>query len=155
MQNTALLALFALMTACAMAPEPTDHTTQSAEVQPASFSAGHSLAFHVVDDSSTYLQRVADRTPVVIPREAVRDVTLTLDPRTERPAIAVDFTDDGARLAHEVTAHAIGSKLAVTVDGKVVAQPVIKQAIDGARALITFDSDADMAAAWGIAPGHW
>jgi preprotein translocase subunit SecD len=153
MQKTALFAVFALMAACAVAPEPGDHTTQAAEVQQAAFTAIHDLAFHVVDESSTYLQRVEDRVPADIPSDAVREISFVRDPETDRAAIAIDFTDAGARLAHEVTARAVGRRLAVVVDNHVVAQPVIRQPIDGARALITLDEGA--AATWQIGPGHW
>jgi preprotein translocase subunit SecD len=198
MQLPALFAALALLGACSVAPDPNDHVTQVAEVSVASFHSEHAPSFHIVDEASTYMQRLYDRVAVDRPpdveaaedavyliatttdaleRFAASDPTLTVpageqlvygqlhdgrwrtylvgpvvldsndiravapghDALLARTVIDLEFTDAGARRLGDVTSRIVGHKLAIVVDGHVVAAPVIRSPIQGRHAVITLD----------------
>jgi preprotein translocase subunit SecD len=75
----------------------------------------------------------------------------TVDPDSSRPTVILELTSEGAHQLADVTARIAGHKLAVLVDGRVIAAPVINDAITGGRAAITLDAHATQATANALA----
>jgi preprotein translocase subunit SecD len=200
MKLTALIAALGLLAACGVAPDPDDHVTQVAEVSVASFHSEHAPSFHIVDDASTYLQRLCDRVAVDRPPDVERAQELWRRPdgtaatevflvgpspdalarvaasapelavpagdqlvyaqlrdgrwrtylvgptvldgsdlRSVAPGLDLELTDAGAQRWGEVTGANVGRRLAIVVDGHVVAAPVIDARITGTHAVVTLD----------------
>jgi preprotein translocase subunit SecD len=54
-----------------------------------------------------------------------------------RPTVNLEFTDEGAKKFADVTARNVGKQIAITLDGDVLTNPVVQEAITGGRAQIT------------------
>ena len=54
-----------------------------------------------------------------------------------RPTVNLEFTDEGARKFADVTARNVGKQIAITLDGEILTNPVVQEAITGGRAQIT------------------
>ncbi len=57
-------------------------------------------------------------------------------------AVQVELTPAGATRFAEATKASVGRKMAIVVDGKIVAAPVVREAITGGRVMITFPDAA-------------
>jgi preprotein translocase subunit SecD len=57
----------------------------------------------------------------------------------QAPAVEVTFTDQGAERVAKLTERHQGKPLAILLDGKVVATPVLRATISGGQAVITAD----------------
>ena len=54
-----------------------------------------------------------------------------------RPTVNLEFTDEGAKKFADVTARNVGTQIAITLDGEILTNPVVQEAITGGRAQIT------------------
>ena len=54
-----------------------------------------------------------------------------------RPTVNLEFTDEGAKKFADVTARNVGKQIAITLDGEILTNPVVQEAITGGRAQIT------------------
>jgi preprotein translocase subunit SecD len=55
----------------------------------------------------------------------------TYDPRNDQPVVFFTMTSSSARAFAELTAKNVGRKLAVSIDGRVVMKPIIREPILG------------------------
>lgn len=69
------------------------------------------------------------------------------NPYSNQPEVAVDLTDQGAERFADLTAAAIGHKLAIMVDGRITSAPIVQDAIRGGRTVITMGRERDFEAA--------
>jgi preprotein translocase subunit SecD len=67
----------------------------------------------------------------------VARVQATYDPATMRPIVVVELDADGRARFADATAAAVGAKLAIVLDGRVVSAPVVHSRIPGGRVQIT------------------
>lgn len=91
------------------------------------------------------------RTYLVFPMAELDEASIaradvSFDPALAQPTVTVDFTPAAARQFSDLTARISGHKLAVLVDGTVVAAPVINGRIAGGRAQITVGPSPHVAA---------
>ena len=56
---------------------------------------------------------------------------------SNEPVVSVTFNDEGAALFEEITRNNVGEQLAIFLDGEVVTDPVINEAISGGTAIIS------------------
>ena len=54
-----------------------------------------------------------------------------------RPTVNLEFTDEGAKKFADTTARNVGKQIAITLDGEILTNPVVQEAITGGRAQIT------------------
>ena len=54
----------------------------------------------------------------------------------DQPYMQISFTDTGSKRFFEVTSQGIGRKMAIVMDGKVLAAPVIREAISAGEAMV-------------------
>lgn len=57
--------------------------------------------------------------------------------QNKQPLVAIELSDEGARKFADLTAKNIGRRIAITLDGKELTNPVVQQAITGGRATIS------------------
>jgi preprotein translocase subunit SecD len=67
----------------------------------------------------------------------VAQAEATYDAQTMRPIVQVDLSDGGRARFSDATEAAIGRKLAIVLDGRVVSAPVVQSRIPGGRIQIT------------------
>jgi len=67
----------------------------------------------------------------------ITEAEVAWDQDSGRPEVSLTFDDAGAKALEEVTARAIGRKLAILLEGTVNSAPVIEGKISGGRARIT------------------
>jgi preprotein translocase subunit SecD len=87
---------------------------------------------------SYYVFRRAD-----VSGDFIEDATASWDTATGRPEIQLTFDADGAKRFAQITADAVGRKLAIVVEGQVATAPVIEGKIAGGRARITVGGAGD------------
>ena len=66
---------------------------------------------------------------------------------SNEPIVAIQFDSEGADLFAEITAANVGEQLAIFLDGALVSDPVINEAIIGGQAIISGSFDAEEARA--------
>jgi preprotein translocase subunit SecD len=69
--------------------------------------------------------------------EYVTNATVTMDPQSGRPAVSLEFDDQGGLLFAELTAANVNRQMAIVLDGIVKSAPNINERIAGGRAQIT------------------
>jgi len=97
--------------------------------------ADREIAYGRIDDTDrwrTYLVHSS----AALDGDDIAHAEITRD--ADQLSALIDFTPHGAKLFADVTEHMVGEKLAVLLDGSVVAAPVIMGKIAGGRAQITF-----------------
>lgn len=57
--------------------------------------------------------------------------------QNKQPLVVIELSDEGARKFADLTAKNIGRRIAITLDGKELTNPVVQQAITGGRATIS------------------
>ncbi len=89
------------------------------------------------DDKGHLLQN----RPIILKQTALTGADLKLaTPATDQfsqPAIAIEFTDEGAKKFRDVTAKSVGKPIAIILDGKVISAPNVNESISGGKAQIT------------------
>jgi hypothetical protein len=89
------------------------------------------------EDPSPYWRTYFLERAVALDGRSIASGAVSYDPQTGQPLVLVDFTREGGRRFGEVTAAAVGKKIATSVGDDVVSAPIINQAIRGGRASIT------------------
>ncbi|HEY5945432.1 MAG TPA: hypothetical protein VIV40_08070 [Kofleriaceae bacterium] len=107
--------------------------------------ADHQIAFERVERErkywrTYYVDRVARYT-----NQDVANARASIDMSTNRPAVAIYLTDEAAERFRALTEHSVGDKLAIMVDDRVLAAPLIEGPVKNGRLTITSD-DADQLA---------
>lgn len=119
------------------APTRADLERFVASVPSLTLPADRQLAYGRIDDSDRWRTYVVDST-AALDGDDIAHAEVTRDRASDRITAFVDFTPDGAQQFAHVTENMVGSKLAVLLDGSVVAAPVIMGKITGGRAQVTF-----------------
>ena len=74
---------------------------------------------------------------VLLDGSAVKAASVMAGPASFGPTIVIDFTDDGRKRFAEITRQNIDKRLALIIDGRVCAAPVVRTEISGGAALIS------------------
>jgi len=78
-------------------------------------------------------------------RLQVEKAEATFDQRTKEPVVLITLTPRSARLFYEFTKQNIGRATVIKIDDQVVAQPVIREAIQGGTVQISGNFTVDSA----------
>lgn len=62
---------------------------------------------------------------------------INFDSKTGKPAVAVEFSGDGAKKFEKLTGDNIGKPLPIILDNQIVSAPIVQEKISGGQALIT------------------
>jgi len=57
--------------------------------------------------------------------------------QNKQPLVAIELSDEGAKKFADLTSKNIGRRIAITLDGKELTNPVVQQAITGGKATIS------------------
>jgi len=69
----------------------------------------------------------------------LKDASVVFDRNVGKPAVAIEFTQEGSKLFAEITEKNVGKPLAIVLDGQLVSAPVVQEKIIGDSAQITGD----------------
>ena len=75
----------------------------------------------------------------------VKKASLTFDPQTGKPQVALTFTEEGGRIFAKVTERNVGKPVAIYLDQFLLSAPVVQQKIDDGNAVITGNFSVDEA----------
>lgn len=75
----------------------------------------------------------------------LKSSSIVFDQTTGKPAVSIDFTNDGGKKFEEITGRNIGNALPILLDGEPVSAPVVQDKITGGSAQITGDFSLDEA----------
>lgn len=85
--------------------------------------------------------RVISEKPIFLKKTAITGADLKSaysgSDQYSRPIVNIEFTPEGTRKFHDVTARSVGKPLAILLDGKVISAPQVNEAISGGRAQIS------------------
>lgn len=70
---------------------------------------------------------------------------MQFDQQTNLPIVSLQFNDEGKKLFAEITEKNIGKPLAIFLDGQMISQPVVREAIRDGQAVISGDFTMDEA----------
>lgn len=73
---------------------------------------------------------------------SLKRANLVFDPTSRQPLVSIEFNDEGSEIFERVTGDNIGKELAIFLDGQLISNPVIQQAISGGIAQINGDFTA-------------
>ncbi len=73
---------------------------------------------------------------------SLKRANLVFDPTSRQPLVSIEFNDEGSKIFEQVTSDNIGKELAIFLDGQLISNPVIQQAISGGIAQINGDFTA-------------
>ncbi len=73
---------------------------------------------------------------------SLKRANLVFDPTSRQPLVSIEFNDEGNEIFEQVTSDNIGKELAIFLDGQLISNPVIQQAISGGIAQINGDFTA-------------
>lgn len=107
--------------------------------------AGRALAYEEITDADgapRWRSYLVTARPALT-GDAVTEAEAVWDADSGRPEVSVTFDSDGARRLAEVTAGAVGKKLAILLEGRVTSAPVIESKIEGGHARITMGGGKD------------
>jgi preprotein translocase subunit SecD len=88
---------------------------------------------------------------VLLDHTAISSATVRPQNPPSPPVIEVVFTEQGRKLFAEITRQSVGKRLAIVVEGKLLAAPQIEMEIPGGRALITGRFTAEQASEFAAA----
>lgn len=75
--------------------------------------------------------------PTPLTGRHVKKAVLDFDQTTFQPQIALELTDEGAKIFAELTRRNVGKQLAIYLDGAPISAPVVQEEITGGKAQIT------------------
>lgn len=78
----------------------------------------------------------------VLTGNELKDAKEAKTPSGNGGQINIEFTDEGAKKFADLTTASVGKKIAITLDGKVLTDPVVNEPITGGRAVITGPSSS-------------
>lgn len=67
----------------------------------------------------------------------IKSATLSFDPTTRAPQVAISFNDDGAQIFEQITEKNVGKPVGIFLDNILIENPVVQQKITGGQAVIT------------------
>jgi protein-export membrane protein SecD len=67
----------------------------------------------------------------------VKSAQVTFDTVTGKPLVAIQFSDDGAKIFEDLTAKNIGRPIAIFLDNNLIEMPTVQDKISGGKAQIT------------------
>jgi preprotein translocase subunit SecD len=91
----------------------------------------------LTDNTSTKPEILNVQKAVLLDRSAVSLATIQTEAVSHSPMIEVVLTEKGRKAFADITRQSVGKRLAIVVDGKLLAAPRIEMEIPGGRALIT------------------
>ena len=94
------------------------------------------------DDGST---PSASLSPTNLTGADLKSADVVFDKNTGKPAISIEFGDEGAKKFEELTAKNIGKPLVIVLDNNIVSAPVVQEKISGGQAQITGQFSLDEA----------
>ncbi len=65
--------------------------------------------------------------------------------KNKQPLVAIELSDEGAKKFADLTSKNIGRHISITLDGEVLTNPVVQQAITGGKATISGSKSLDEA----------
>ncbi|UCD29691.1 MAG: hypothetical protein JSV03_04200, partial [Planctomycetota bacterium] len=90
----------------------------------------------LTDATYTIPETLNVRKEVLLDRNAVSSATVQTQGPSRRPVIEVVLTEKGQKVFADITRQNVGKRLAIVVDGKLLAAPRIEMEVPGGRALI-------------------
>ena len=75
--------------------------------------------------------------PPVLTGDDVVDANVAVEPSSDRPTVALRFSQDAAQRFEQITAARVGRLLAIMLDDRIESSPLIQAPIAGGRAVIT------------------
>lgn len=72
----------------------------------------------------------------------LKRANLVFDPTSRQPLVSIEFNEEGSKTFEQITGDNIGKELAIFLDGQLISNPVIQQAIAGGTAQINGDFTA-------------
>lgn len=67
----------------------------------------------------------------------LKSASVVFDSQTGKPAISIDFTEEGGKKFEEITGRSIGKQLPIVLDSQVISAPNVEEKITGGSAQIT------------------
>ncbi|HEY4178504.1 MAG TPA: hypothetical protein VGM90_16770 [Kofleriaceae bacterium] len=119
------------------APSRADLERYVSSVPSLTLPEGREIAFGRIDNPDRWRTYIV-HAEAALDETDIASAELTRDAAHDRFAALVTFTPHGAREFSDLTEKMVGQKLAVLLDGSVVAAPVIGTKITGGQARITF-----------------
>lgn len=92
---------------------------------------------------SSVLERLTKETGLT--GKHIKKASVTFDPQNGQPQVALQFTDEGARLFEEVTSRNLGKPVAIFLDQFVLSAPIVQQTITDGNAVISGNFTTDQA----------
>lgn len=83
--------------------------------------------------------------PATLTGRYVRRAAIDFDQVTFQPLVALELSDDGAKIFAELTKRNVGKRLAIYLDGAPISSPVVNEEITGGRAQISGNFTPDQA----------
>ena len=95
-------------------------------------------------DTSTILKdENVDFAPTALTGRYVKSAQLDIDQTTGATQVAIQFSDEGAKMFEELTAKNVGKQLAIFLDNNLVSAPTVREKISGGKAVITGNFSID------------
>jgi preprotein translocase subunit SecD len=91
----------------------------------------------LTDAGSTTPETLNVLKAVLLDKSAVSSATVQTQAVSPAPMIEIVLTEKGRKALADITRQSVGRRLAIVVDGKLLAAPRIEMEISGGRALIT------------------
>lgn len=82
-----------------------------------------------------------DFTPTGLTGRFLKKSQIASDPTTGQSLIMIDFDAEGARLFEQITKRNIGKPVAIFLDGELISNPTVQEAISGGKAQISGNMD--------------
>src|SRR5262249_36203837 len=142
MRTLAFIALFVcalLLTSCSCQQPTSASVFQMRLVQDtASADTEQMTILHSLTDvTRTTPQTLNVQRKVLVDDAAVRSATVQAQNPPGASTIEVVFTDTSKKLFADITRQSVGKRLAIVVDGKLLAAPKIEMEVPGGRAIIS------------------
>jgi preprotein translocase subunit SecD len=89
----------------------------------------------VATDAATF----TDLRPTGLTGKDLKKSSVGFDPQNGKPQINLEFTEEGGRMFGEITSRNIGKQVWILLDGQILTDPVVEQAILDGHAVINGD----------------
>jgi len=120
---------------------------------------GQTAQLSFKEEMPTKDQKEATETPIFLrlnkdtglTGKHVKKASLTFDPQTGKPQVALSFTEDGGKIFAKITERNVGKPVAIYLDQFLLSAPVVQQKIEEGNAVITGNFTIDEAKKLAIA----
>ena len=128
-----------LLTSCSRQQSPSASVFQMRLVQNSATADTEQMTIlrSLTDVTSTTPETLDVQKEVLLDHTAISSAAVQVQNPSSAPVIEVVFTEKGRKLLAELTRRNMGKRLAIVVDGKLLAAPRIEAEISGGRALIS------------------